>query len=437
MVSLRSIGESLKNRFPGLYRIFMLHIRIGVWRYYLPHNLRLKRIRNKGKAKVVFFASSLGMWRYQEIYEKLCADNRFECHIIVHPFNSYSSEEKANACRQLCQYFDGRKIPYICGWESDIDAGETMKILDPDILFYPQPYGNLFGNGYDSRYFRKRLLCLYPYGLYTLDSPGIINQDFHSLAWRLFYTTSYDLDEARQHAFNRGRNVVVAGNPIAGRLTCDGTPYKWKNPDRNVKRIIWAPHFTLNGNAYLHRSSFLWMHDVMTDIAREFDGYVQFVFKPHPRLKTELYSREDWGKERTDLYYNLWRNGSNTMIEEGEFTELFATSDAMIHDCGSFTAEYLYTVKPVMFTTGDIEAVMRRDNRFGRECLRLHYIGTSKKDIREFIINVVLGGNDPLMRRRRRFRDEVLMPPGTPDTADNTYYAILRGIGWDTPQTSC
>ena len=44
-----------------------------------------------------------------------------------------------------------------------------------------------------------------------------------------------------------------------------------------------------------------------------------------------------------------WESLSNAQLETGKYVDLFMTSDAMIHDCGSFTIEYHYTLKPVMY----------------------------------------------------------------------------------------
>lgn len=87
----------------------------------------------------------------------------------------------------------------------------------------------------------------------------------------------------------------------------------------------------------------------MVTFAQKYKDKVQIVFKPHPMLYRTLCEHSEWGKERTDAYYSMWNNMSNTQLEEGDYTELFMQSDAMIHDCGSFILEYLAVDKPCMF----------------------------------------------------------------------------------------
>ena len=51
-------------------------------------------------------------------------------------------------------------------------------------------------------------------------------------------------------------------------------------------------------------------------------------------------------KEVEDYYAN-WQKIGN-VIESGNYFELFAESDLMITDCGSFLVEYFLTQKPLI-----------------------------------------------------------------------------------------
>ena len=63
-------------------------------------------------------------------------------------------------------------------------------------------------------------------------------------------------------------------------------------------------------------------------------------------------AREDmWGKEKVEEYIEKINAIPNMEYQEGgEYFETFAKSSALIHDCGSFMAEYLYTKNPQCFT---------------------------------------------------------------------------------------
>jgi hypothetical protein len=105
----------------------------------------------------------------------------------------------------------------------------------------------------------------------------------------------------------------------------------------------------------------------------------------------------------------LWKNMPNTQLEEGYYTDLFKTSDAMIHDSCSFTAEYLYTLKPVMFTVKN-EDIIKEWDPFGMMAFNLHYHGYNENEIENFIQQIVIDGNDPMCSERKAFFDAYLYP---------------------------
>ena len=111
----------------------------------------------------------------------------------------------------------------------------------------------------------------------------------------------------------------------------------WKRQEKIKKKVIWAPHHSIISNPDLEYSLFLEVCDIMPVLAKRYENKIQFCFKPHPFLIRKLYQL--WGKYKTDAYYQLWDSMPNTQYENGEYIDLFMTSDAMIHDCDSFRFE--------------------------------------------------------------------------------------------------
>ena len=174
------------------------------------------------------------------------------------------------------------------------------------------------------------------------------------------------------------------------------------------------------------QSNFLWMSDFMLDIARKYSDSIQLVFKPHPRLKTELCLHADWGVDKTSSYYNEWASNENTQLETGEFIDLFMTSDALIHDSGSFCVEYHYSGNPAMFIAENFEEQVSQKGVFGQLAMRQHYVGKNKKDIVNFIENVVLNGDDPMKQSREDFYKQYLLPPKFRSVAENVMDVFLK-----------
>lgn len=111
-------------------------------------------------------------------------------------------------------------------------------------------------------------------------------------------------------------------------------------------------------------------------------------------------------------------------LEETDYVNLFLTSDALIHDCGSFTAEYLMTGKPVMYLAKEHHDDTLND--FGIAAYSLHYQGSSMQDVERFLYEVVEEGNDPMAVRRNDFCRRYLLPPNNKKAAENMIDEILK-----------
>lgn len=380
------------------------------------------RLRRKKKISVVFIASSLAMWRYQHIYELLNVHPRFNASIILLPFATYTEDQQKSDIVALKAYFDSLGIKYhIAGASLDI-----RNDLAPDILFFPQPYVNNYEPIYDYVNFKDLLLCYCPYAFWMSTGDWSYNELLHNYAWKLFYSTELHRMDANKYAENKGRNVEVVGYPNADDFMKNNHKDIWKPQASSKKRVIWAPHFTIFPGGYFTQSNFLWMAEFMLELTEKYFDRVQFVFKPHPRLMTELYRHQDWGKDRALHYYEEWATRENTQLETREFIDLFMTSDAMIHDSGSFSVEYHYSKNPVMYIADNFDQQVEQKNEFGKLAMRQHYVGKCKDDIINFIENVVLKGDDPMKQGREEFYREYLLPPNGKTVAENTMDVFLK-----------
>ena len=101
----------------------------------------------------------------------------------------------------------------------------------------------------------------------------------------------------------------------------------------------------------------------------------------------------------------------NCQLEESSYVDLFLTSDAMIHDCGSFTTEYLFTKKPVMYLIKNNDFISKFST-FGLMSFNNHYHGRTEDDVRNFIESVVINGNDTMREQREDFFNKYLAPNG-------------------------
>lgn len=397
----------------------------------ITYNLTRKRaalirsIQERGTARVVFFVSNISMWKQQGLYDLMADDKRFEPMIVICPFATFTQQQKEADMQQLKQYFNSLNIPFIEG----VKDPDCLSRLNPDIIFYPQPYFRLYQNNLDAVEHEDKLLCYSPYALFTVGEAWAYNSRLQVTAWKLFYQTEFHKAEAAKYCLNKGKNVEVTGEFDADAFARPVKGTRWKPGSEDKKRIIWAPHYSITGEAVVNRGSFIWLAPLMLELAGRYSDRIHFAFKPHPRLKSELYAHKDWGKTRTDEYYSKWETMTNTQLNDGEYVELFKESDALIHDSGSFTAVYHYTRKPSMFVASDIESVYNELNGLGRACLDLHYIGRNPEDIIEFIQNVVMNGQDTKADDRNKYVNEVLIPQKGTSSEQNVFNCIVETLG--------
>lgn len=173
----------------------------------------------------------------------------------------------------------------------------------------------------------------------------------------------------------------------------------------DAKKIIYAPHWSIdNGVLY---STFQWNFKFMYEFAKAHPE-ISWVFKPHPNL---LFSAVTSGlfpsTEAFQEYLHAWDSLPNAkVVTGGYYQEIFATSDGMIHDSGSFIAEYQFTQKPMIFLRRDTQTF----SDMGSGILNVSYLvdGRNLEGIAALMQKIFIEGNDPMFDKRKKFFDEHL-----------------------------
>lgn len=389
----------------------------------------VSQIRQRGNARVLFFASNLPMWEYQGLYDLLSNDSRFETKIVLVGFKNSTKEQNDSELFPLIEFFNKRGIEYTLA--SDDPSCRWIHNFDPDILFYPQPYDGIYQDSLSAKSFYNKLLAYTPYCIWGDKRRFGFNEDFHNHAWRLYYADKCNELLGRRLSYSKGRGIVVTGYPKAD-LFLDHTRIvsnPWKEQERDKVRVIWAPHYSINPKTSLsYQSHFLALADDLVALTKQYKDVAQFAFKPHPRLYRELCNADNWNEDKANAYYNFWENGENTQLALSDYEDLFLTSDALVHDSGSFTMEYLYTLQPTMFITSDVKKRKHDLNSTGKEALDCHYIGESIDDIRSFIEMVLRKENDPLLEKRKAYYNNHLLPPNGNSVAENMYNDMVISL---------
>lgn len=366
-----------------------------------------KNLKNKKKIKVAFFVIHSSVWKYDSIFKYMESNEKYDPIIIICPYIMYGKTRMLSDMSISEMYFKNKGYNYLNTYNQKYDEWlDVKKVFNPDIIFYTNPYKNLTRDEYYIYNFSNVLSCYADYAFSISDDYEMTHDlVFHNLLWKKFEETENHLQMARVASRIKGKNSIATGYVGTECLlnkSLENTKV-WKSTDKNLKKIIWAPHHTLDKDGEFNWSTFEKYHLYMLELAEKYSDRAQFAFKPHPILKSKL--EKLWGEEKTKEYYSKWGTNRTTQLVEDSYEELFKGSDAMLHDCGSFTVEYLFVNKPVCRIM--VETYVSNFSEFGNRCLDVHYKAFNEDDIEKFIINVI-NGTDELKKPREEFFEKYL-----------------------------
>lgn len=371
-----------------------------------------RRLKGKDHIEVAFFLSIPGMWKCDYLMRAMMANPRYHPYVVILPYSQYkgfSSNEIEATLHRTERFVADKGFEYVIPRDSKSGRWQDVKkTLDPDIVVFSDPYKDCLPQ-YFIYHFRDRLTCYVPYSLTIL---RLYRENYAAMSINLMglfcLETPMHKQLALQYMRNGAANAVVTGYPgteiFLDKAYLPNDP--WKPQPSPKKRIIWAPHHSIDDEISI--STFLLYYDQMLQLAKKYSDRVQFAFKPHQLLKFKL--QKIWGMERTEAYYQEWANLANGQLEEGSYVDLFLTSDAMVHDSASFTTEYLYTQKPVMYLVRDEQRSAGVLTPFGQIVFNAHYHGHTIDEVERFITDVVLAGDDPMLPIRRQHFERYLQP---------------------------
>lgn len=424
------IVQALKNYMPAVYEKWTTIRRHAYWKVQQKaYEAEVGRLSGtKEPLNVVFMVLYSSVWKYDSVYKLMEKDQRFRPLILVCPIADYGKEHMVENFRPTVDMFKKKGYNVMSAYNEE--SGEFVNVddLKPDLLMYAFQWSSHVDPRYNIYTLKRYLKCYVNYSFKNNPFEWSIASREQSLMWMYFSECEDNKKLAQSFNQREFQNIHVVGYPIYDEVKETQEEGKdWKNNDKTLKRIIWAPHHSIEGSDQaIKLSTFLLFAEDMLEFKDKYKNKVQFAFKPHPQLKPALYKHKDWGKERTDAYYKAWEVGDNSTFVAGAYIDLFKSSDGMIHDSHSFTVEYLYVDKPVMFMTNyDRES---QCNAVGKKAFAAHYHGTSREDIQRFIEEVVIGGKDTMAEQRHKFYNDILVPPKGKSVGENIIDEITTAL---------
>lgn len=362
------------------------------------------RLSSGKKIRVCFFVVFDFSWSYRPIFEEMLKDDLFDPFIVVIPDISRGKENLKFYFSQAYSSLSKKYKNVVKGYS--IKTGRFIEYSDKtDIICLPNSYSGMTDKRFEIEHFLdKAVLSFYVNYSFSVTTwfSETLKHPAYNFFWKVFIPTFSHLEEFKKYQAIKGKNATVVGYSKMDRLA------KEKIIERKRKKIIIAPHHTVIDWKFLKISNFLQYYDLFLKLPELYPD-IDFVFRPHPLLIAQLKKTDVWGEERTTRYFEKITSYKNVVYSEGgDYLNLFANSDGIIHDCGSFLAEYLFTEKPACYLLKDKKSIDTWFIDIGKKCIEHCYQAFSEKDIIDFIENVILKGHDQLKNSRVSFVESEL-----------------------------
>lgn len=394
---------------------FLFHLQKSEITKKLPHirerqhelevTLRQKRINGK-RLRAAFLVCDVSMFTSEPIFKKLCRNSAYDPFIAIVPRvtrgEAFLRDTLQKTYDTLRERY-GEKVHLFY----DIEKKHAKSLSDlTDIVFTSIIYEEQSCSQYTVEAMSEyALVALISYGYSGLFKTNLAQTIFLP---NIVYSWKYFLSN------HETRNLWIAHNPqLLGNTIVSGyakmdrlAEIKAQKPSGPLqKKIVIAPHHSLARDTDgLSLSNFMRFSDFFLSLPEKYPQ-ISFVFRPHPLLFPRLATAAWWGEAKTSQYKKKMQSHFNVEFQQGgDYFDTFAKSSAIIHDCGSFLAEYFYTEMPQCYLIDNKTEAQFLP--FGKKLLENVYTASTETQILDFIDKVVLAEEDPMKTQRIRFAQE-------------------------------
>lgn len=321
-------------------------VSILIKRQYKCALARIRCLRQKRKLRVLFIIGDPSKWKCQSVYDAMSISLDFEPYVVptIMDAGFYSDSDQPNHYARCKAFFLEKGLHVLDG----VDAMGKMvplRILNPDLVIYQQPYGVGFCQSPVSVCDMALTFYVPYYVIATGTDYGQHDAPIFKTLYGNFIETQEWIDYYRRNDsfLNADAKMFACPSPFLDEIRLAGNGVQQENA------VIYAPHwaFPHSGNhTSPGTSTFLETGRCMLEFARNHPD-IHWIFKPHPALRERLVSSGVWSRQEVDSYYAAWESIGEGYYT-GDYLQIFYRSRALITDCGSFLSEYLYLDRPII-----------------------------------------------------------------------------------------
>ncbi len=417
----RQLREKIKNKLNDTFIWNLAQIHYN----YLAK--KIKKNSKKRKIRVLFTVVFDSVFPSEPIFKKMLNSDFFEPQILVIPDVIRGKKNTFYQMNKTYETLLNRYKEYNNVFKAYDE--NSKKYVDyrnkTDIVFFSNPYDNMTHLYYGIEYLSKKCLPCYVNYFYfgkLQQEFDVIKSDSFKSMWRIFIESNNV-----KEIFNKNNVLNKENCYVTGYVKMDSFDETITRED-GKKIVIIAPHHSLpKTNCSISISNFLMYYEFFLKLPYMYPD-IHFIFRPHPLLFVKLAKKEFWGEKRVKEYLNKIESIPNMEYQEGgDYFKTFAESTAMIHDCGSFLAEYFYTGHPQCYILDDKKDLSVNFIPEGIHMLDYTYKAFNEQDIISFIDNVVIKQNDSMKESRIKWANEnIIINHHT--AADNAIEIIKNSI---------
>lgn len=377
-----------------------------------------KRIRSKRdrdeKIRLVFVCHRPSVWgSLKTVFEECVKDNLFEVIIVAIPnkkeLPDLGLDHNVFFSEGAEKFYKGFPCKVINGYDYDKRKWINLKQLNPDYIFFQQPYNVCRTRKYKSNYVSKfAKICYVHYGILIFN--GEVEKSVYPLDF--FKDVSLVFSESPYH--KKVLETIVSTCKIRPEFVLTGYPRfdglnTFRNANSNVWnykehtkfRLLWTPRWCTNENT----CNFFDYKDVLLDYCIR-NSDIDFVFRPHPQAFVGWNATGELPEEEANKYREQYTQNKNTSIDtSGEYLETFYSSDCLITDISSIIPEYFLTGKPIIYCNKT-----KMFNDFGNIISQGFYWVENWNEL-ESTLDMLRSGNDPLKEKRQELiKSEFYIP---------------------------
>ena len=361
--------------------------------------LAAKKIRQKKKIKVGFVSDDPSMWCGDYLFNLFAKNKNCETTFFLCLQKSLRGQPlSVEDFKRGLKGFKSRGINVI-GVTNDEQTFPAQ-----DVLIMLRPYFQYMPKAFALPSISAETLMFYiPYGFNTC-TWNIYDTPIYHLGCKLFFDTQFHINLLEKECRVGMPRGFYSGYPKLDDFykDPDALKFDWKMARPDAKKIIWAPHWSISSGILY--STFQWNYKFMYEFAKAHPE-ISWVVKPHPMLFASAVGHKVFpSNEAFKKYLQAWDALPNAKVYSGSYYQgLFATSDGMIMDCGSWIGEYQYTHKPMIFLTRETQ----KFNGLGNALMKILYRvdGKNLNGIAALMQKIFIEGKDEMFEIRKKFFD--------------------------------